>query len=98
KCNSQFHDPSVLRTKTPPWKDYTPAGRISAAKSSPGLAWVPPLPMVRASKSRSAFPMKAMLCKEYGPPETLVLSDVPSPQAGPGQVVVSVKACGVNFP
>ncbi len=42
--------------------------------------------------------MKAMLCKEYGPPETLVLSDVPSPKAGPGQVVVSVKACGVNFP
>jgi len=42
--------------------------------------------------------MKAMLCKEYGPPETLVLSDLPSPKAGPGQIVVSVKACGVNFP
>jgi NADPH2:quinone reductase len=42
--------------------------------------------------------MKAMLCKEYGPPETLVLSDVPSPKPGPGQIVVSVKACGVNFP
>jgi NADPH2:quinone reductase len=42
--------------------------------------------------------MKAMLCKEYGPPETLVLSDIPSPKAGPGQIVVQVKACGVNFP
>jgi NADPH2:quinone reductase len=42
--------------------------------------------------------MKAMLCTAYGPPETLVLSDVPSPKAGPGQLVVSVKACGVNFP
>jgi len=42
--------------------------------------------------------MKAMLCKAYGPPETLVLSDVPSPKAGPGQIVVQVKACGVNFP
>ena len=42
--------------------------------------------------------MKAMLCKAYGPPETLVLSDVPSPKAGPGQVVITVKACGVNFP
>jgi NADPH:quinone reductase len=42
--------------------------------------------------------MKAMLCKEYGPPESLVLSDVPAPKAGPGQIVVSVKACGVNFP
>jgi len=42
--------------------------------------------------------MKAMLCKAYGPPETLVLSDVPSPKPGPGQIVISVKACGVNFP
>ena len=42
--------------------------------------------------------MKAILCKQYGPPETLVLEDVPSPQPGKGQVVVSVKACGVNYP
>jgi len=42
--------------------------------------------------------MKAMLCKEYGPPETLTLSDVPEPVPGPGQIVVQVKACGVNFP
>lgn len=42
--------------------------------------------------------MKAMLCSAYGPPETLILSDIPSPKAGPGQVVISVKACGVNFP
>lgn len=42
--------------------------------------------------------MKAMLCKEYGPPESLVLSEVPDPAAGPGQVIVQVKSCGVNFP
>lgn len=42
--------------------------------------------------------MKAMLCKEYGPPEKLVLSDIEAPKAGPGQIVISVKACGVNFP
>jgi NADPH2:quinone reductase len=42
--------------------------------------------------------MKAMLCKEYGPPESLVLSEVPSPKPGPGQVVIQVKSCGVNFP
>ncbi|HWA90684.1 MAG TPA: NADPH:quinone oxidoreductase family protein [Rhizomicrobium sp.] len=42
--------------------------------------------------------MKAMLCTAYGPPETLVLSDVPSPQPGPGQISIQVKACGVNFP
>ncbi len=42
--------------------------------------------------------MKAVLCKELGLPEKLVLEDVPSPVAGDGQVVLSVKACGVNFP
>lgn len=42
--------------------------------------------------------MKAMLCKEFGPVERLVLEDVPSPVAGKGQVVISVKAAGVNFP
>jgi NADPH2:quinone reductase len=42
--------------------------------------------------------MRAVLCKELGPPEKLVLEDVPSPRPGKGQVVVSVKAAGVNFP
>jgi len=42
--------------------------------------------------------MKAVLCKEYGLPGKLVIEDVPSPKPGNGQVVVSVKACGVNFP
>ena len=42
--------------------------------------------------------MKAVLCKTHGLPETLVVEELPSPVAGPKQVVVSVKACGVNFP
>jgi NADPH2:quinone reductase len=42
--------------------------------------------------------MKAMLCKAWGPPESLVLEDLPSFHAEAGKVVVSVKACGVNFP
>ena len=42
--------------------------------------------------------MKAVLCKAYGPPESLVVEDVPSPIAGPGEVVISVKAASVNFP
>lgn len=42
--------------------------------------------------------MKAMLCKAYGPPENLVLEDVPAPVPGKGQVLIGVKACGVNFP
>src|SRR5216683_2089519 len=42
--------------------------------------------------------MKAVLCKQYGPPETLVVEELPSPRAGPGEAVVSVKAASINFP
>lgn len=42
--------------------------------------------------------MRAVLCKELGLPEKLVVEEVASPTAGKGQVVLSVKACGVNFP
>ena len=42
--------------------------------------------------------MKAVMCKEFGPPESLVLEDVASPVAGKGEVVVDVKAASVNFP
>jgi NADPH2:quinone reductase len=42
--------------------------------------------------------MKAVVCRQWGGPETLVLEDVPSPSAGPGEIVVDVKAAGVNFP
>jgi NADPH2:quinone reductase len=42
--------------------------------------------------------MKAMLCKQYGPPDSLVLEEVPSPKPDAGQVLISVKAAGVNFP
>jgi len=42
--------------------------------------------------------MRALLSKAPGAPETLVLEDVPAPTPGPGEAVVAVKACGVNFP
>lgn len=42
--------------------------------------------------------MKAVLCKFHGKPETLVIEDVTSPKAGLGEVIISVKACGLNFP
>jgi NADPH2:quinone reductase len=42
--------------------------------------------------------MKAALCTHYGPPEEMEVRDVPSPTPGKNQVVISVKACGVNFP
>jgi len=42
--------------------------------------------------------MKAVLCKQFGPPESLVIEDLPSPVAGAGEVVISVKAASLNFP
>ena len=42
--------------------------------------------------------MRALLCKEYGPPSTLVLEEVESPECGPHAVRVAVHAAGVNFP
>ncbi|MCA1833233.1 MAG: NADPH:quinone oxidoreductase family protein [Actinomycetota bacterium] len=42
--------------------------------------------------------MKAVLCKEYGPPESLVVEEVPDLEPTGDQVVVSVQAAGVNFP
>jgi NADPH:quinone reductase len=42
--------------------------------------------------------MKAIVCKTWGGPETLALEDLPSPRPGPGEVVIDVKAAGVNFP
>ena len=42
--------------------------------------------------------MKAMLCKEYGPPEKLVYADTEPPALGPDGVRIRVHAAGVNFP
>jgi NADPH2:quinone reductase len=42
--------------------------------------------------------MKAVLCKEWGPPESLVLEDIAAREPGPGQVRIRVRAASVNFP
>ncbi len=42
--------------------------------------------------------MRAILSKELGPANTLVIDDIPSPEPGKGQVKVRVKAAGLNFP
>jgi NADPH2:quinone reductase len=42
--------------------------------------------------------MKAVMCSAWGGPETLVVEEVPSPRPGADEVVVDVKAAGVNFP
>ena len=42
--------------------------------------------------------MKAIVCNAFGPVENLEYKEMPDPKAGKGQVVVDIKACGVNFP
>lgn len=42
--------------------------------------------------------MRALLCTKFGPPDLLEVHDLPSPAAGPGEVVITVKAASVNFP
>lgn len=42
--------------------------------------------------------MRAVLCKQYGPPESLVLEDLPQPILDDDQVRIQVEACGINFP
>jgi len=42
--------------------------------------------------------MRAIVCRAYGPPDGLVVADVPEPVPGPGQIAIDVHAAGVNFP
>ena len=42
--------------------------------------------------------MKAIVCKEFGPPEKLVFEELPSPKPGPDEVRIQVEAAGMNFP
>lgn len=42
--------------------------------------------------------MRALICKEFCPPEGLVIDDLPMPEPGEGQVRIDVHAAGVNFP
>jgi NADPH2:quinone reductase len=40
--------------------------------------------------------MKAIQVQQFGPPEVLVLEEVPTPKPGSGEVLVHVRAAGVN--
>jgi NADPH2:quinone reductase len=42
--------------------------------------------------------MKALVCRAYGPIDSLAIEEMPDPTPVAGQVVVGVRACGVNFP
>src|SRR4051794_11714377 len=42
--------------------------------------------------------MKAVVCRKHGPPESLVIEELPSPVAAAGEAVIAVEAASVNFP
>src|SRR5262249_58625357 len=45
----------------------------------------------------SAGMMRAVICRAWGEVEQLTLEDVPSPAPGPDEVLIDVKATGVNY-
>lgn len=42
--------------------------------------------------------MKALVCKQYGPPENLVIEEYPDPVPAKGEVLIDIRAAGINFP
>ena len=42
--------------------------------------------------------MKAIMCKEFAPVENLSWEEVPDPVPGDSEIVVDVKAAGLNYP
>src|SRR5665811_466659 len=41
--------------------------------------------------------MRGLVCRELAPADRLAIIDIPDPEAGPGEVVIEVKAAGLNF-
>lgn len=42
--------------------------------------------------------MQALICSELGPADQLSVQEAPDPQPGPGEIVLDVRAAGLNFP
>lgn len=41
--------------------------------------------------------MRAVLLRKPGPPQSLVVEEVPDPTPGPGEILIQVRAAGINF-
>ena len=52
----------------------------------------------RVRSDLAAGGVKALLSHQAGGPETLRLTDVPDPVAGPGELLVRVRAAAINYP
>jgi NADPH2:quinone reductase len=47
--------------------------------------------------SVGAYTMKALLCTAWGGPDALSVGELPSPTPAAGEILVGVRACGLNF-
>ena len=47
--------------------------------------------------SRSVGAMRAVMCHELGPVDRLVVEELPTPEPGPGEVRIAVRAAGASF-
>src|SRR5437868_2679210 len=80
-------------------RQHARARRLRAARGAPWIAGrdaaINRAAILQANKART--PMKAILCTRFGGPDDLELKDLPDPVAGPGEVLVAVKAAALNF-
>ena len=42
--------------------------------------------------------MKALICNEFGTPDSLILAETEAPTPAKGEILIDIKAAGVNFP
>jgi NADPH:quinone reductase-like Zn-dependent oxidoreductase len=54
--------------------------------------------LLRRGIARNDGDVKALLSHEPGGPERLRIEEVAEPRAGPGELLVRVRACAINFP
>src|SRR5262249_31085107 len=69
------------------WRVHRGLGHSRSPRGPEPLAEVP-----RVSRS-----MRALLCREWGPVESLTVADVAPPSPAPDQVLIAVKATAVNY-
>jgi putative PIG3 family NAD(P)H quinone oxidoreductase len=76
--------------------DVQPARRITSAPSAASVLLVNPIGIGPFPQAPNLERVKAMTLPEFGGPEVLTWSDVPTPVPGPGEVLLDVVATAVN--
>ena len=64
------------------------AGRVTGDRRLGSRTWI----------EAEEIALRAIVCREFGPPEKLVLEERPDPSPGPGELVIEARAATVTFP